>query len=890
VNCFFFPLLDSNLILRKKKKEKKTKVVDKKELPNSQEEESQEKLSFFQKLNNCLRSYQKGEYKKSLKSLSKLEEEFIVIENFLNTVTEENYSLLRTRGQLWSLLGASYEKMGNYEKSTLYYNKALTNCLYIEDRLGEAVIYNNLARIWEKQKKYGVAKEFYMDSLKILTEVEDKKIKCGSLYNLAEMCRKLGGYDESSKYFNESFKIFSELNDEDSKGKVLYKIGKICRLKKNYKDSLNYQLQSMNILKVEDFRNDEKILSYEPVLQVLGIKTRRELGLVFFLRGEIKLSLKYFGDALRIAFKSVGRGARTGKILMEVAKVYEYIRKFLLALKYFNFSLDDFRKVKDEDEISNVLNYIGEVYRSMKNYPFALEYFNKTLVIKKKIGSRVGKRDVHLSRVLINIGLIYRLQKEYEKSLEYFFNSLEVLQKSGDKNGESATLNNIGIIYDSKKEYTKALEYFEKSLELCKIFNNRNGLATTINNIGSIYTSMGDMDKSLKLYVQAFKIFGEINNKFREATTGYNLAFFHYSFGELEKSIYFLKHSLKLFKTMKCEVEVLESTNFLQVVKTKIERKRQKLIWGLLSKEKIMCFNDFIILNQIEKKRSGGDKYSCKEGDVYKVQMKNNDDFPKTCGIPDAMFTLKVIKALGELDYSKTSIGKEKLFPADDTFHPHILMPYGHFKEKINIKDFQGLSDTVEKEILASVGRLKTANFSVYPLCCCNLKEKLEKIEMNEITFLSYTKQILDGLSFIFSLGIAHRDLTEENIFVSFEGNLLIGGFGNIFRAKKNKNSEFVWTSKKKYHGNSGYVAPEIKKNCVVDYSMCDIYSLGVIFDNMYKQILTKESKKNGVVSKNIKKIIMKMRDPNPEKRIGINSLLTKFTNLLEIKICTKKN
>jgi tetratricopeptide (TPR) repeat protein len=676
--------------------------------------------------------YQVGEYDKAIESLKKLEDEFEIIENYLKTVSGETKSLLRTRGQMWSLLGASNEKKEDYEESTKYYNKALTNCLNIEDELGEAVIYNNLARILEKQDKFSSAKKFFEDALRILTKLKDKKIKCGSLYNLAEMCRKLGEYDESLKQFKKSFTVFSELLDDDSMGKVLYKMGKIYRIKKDYQKALEYQLESMKIIKFEDTPTDE------PVLQILALKTRREFGLIFLMKGEIKLSLKYFGDALRIAFKSVGKGRRTGKILLDVAKVYDYIRKFVLALKYYKFALEDFKKVEDKYEISNIYNYIGEVYSSMKNYPEALENFRTSLYKKKEIGCRVKKRDVHITRVLINIGLVYRSREMYLEALEYFSKALKMLQEMGDRQGESATLNNIGIVYDSMKQYQKALKHFEKSLRLSRVLKNYNGQATIINNVGSIHLSLGDMKKSLKFYLEAYRIFGKIKNKFREATTGYNLAFFFYCLEEFERSKQFLERSLKLFKEKKCEVELLESKNFLEVVKTRIERERNK----------------------------GSTRF---------------------------------------------------------------LIPSYFW--------------------------------------CCTLKEKLEKIKLNEIIFLNYTEQILYEMLHFFKQGIVHRNIKEENIIVGFNGNLLIGGFDKHTKMEEKTDSNFIWKVKG------------------IDYSKVDIYAIGLICYNMLMKFPTNVS-----VSIETRKIVLKMYNDNPEKRISIKSAYQEVYNLLETKLCVKKN
>ncbi|KAI1103626.1 Pkinase-domain-containing protein [Jackrogersella minutella] len=98
-----------------------------------------------------------------------------------------------------------------------------------------------------------------------------------------------------------------------------------------------------------------------------------------------------------------------------------------------------------------------------------------------------------------------------------------------------------------------------------------------------------------------------------------------------------------------------------------------------------------------------------------------------------------------------------------------------------------------------------------------------------------YFYQLISGVSFIHSKGVAHRDLKPENILMSANGNLKLADFGmaTMFEYKGQRKQSATMC------GSPPYVAPEVlacgrvanKPNEVIKYSpeLVDIWSSGVI-------------------------------------------------------------
>ncbi|CAD8144593.1 unnamed protein product [Paramecium pentaurelia] len=150
----------------------------------------------------------------------------------------------------------------------------------------------------------------------------------------------------------------------------------------------------------------------------------------------------------------------------------------------------------------------------------------------------------------------------------------------------------------------------------------------------------------------------------------------------------------------------------------------------------------------------------------------------------------------------------------------------------------------------------------------------------------SIMKGLLEGLNYIHSMGIMHRDLKLENILFKEPDNydsVVIADFG---LATKIDQKPFLYTK----CGTPGFVAPEVinLKDDQLSYgSVCDMYSLGVILyilitgqpafkGKSYNTIVRRnreaivdfQTEKLNQVSDNQRSLLIKMLQADPELRI----------------------
>ena len=181
-----------------------------------------------------------------------------------------------------------------------------------------------------------------------------------------------------------------------------------------------------------------------------------------------------------------------------------------------------------------------------------------------------------------------------------------------------------------------------------------------------------------------------------------------------------------------------------------------------------------------------------------------------------------------------------------------------------------------------------------------NLSNKLEEFgPFNEKECKRWFAQILSGLKYMHSRGIAHRDLKLPNILLDETQDVLISDFG-LSRLLGRQSVDEVLLSKT-YCGTPPYMAPEvleipIKKMEFVEYNafVADIWSCGIIlfklFNKRYpfsfargqvKAITHMKARKwhferrlNKAPTDSLKDIMNKLLEPEPTNRISMEKLV----------------
>ena len=105
-------------------------------------------------------------------------------------------------------------------------------------------------------------------------------------------------------------------------------------------------------------------------------------------------------------------------------------------------------------------------------------------------------------------------------------------------------------------------------------------------------------------------------------------------------------------------------------------------------------------------------------------------------------------------------------------------------------------------------------------------KDKEENIKKEEIWNIFY--QCMSGLNYLHSMGVIHRDIKPQNIFMTKNKIIKIGDFGVSAKFKDKQILKKIISLKNTIVGTYEFMAPEVFKK---DYNeKSDIYSMGCVF------------------------------------------------------------
>ncbi len=113
--------------------------------------------------------------------------------------------------------------------------------------------------------------------------------------------------------------------------------------------------------------------------------------------------------------------------------------------------------------------YRGIIFFSIKQYDKAYKYFKKALENFTKVGDLREQ-----SNVLNNISLYYNSRGEYYKAVEQLEKVLEIQESLGNRQGQLVIYNNICEIYRNIGRHDKAIRIYEKVL--CSTLNKQDRL------------------------------------------------------------------------------------------------------------------------------------------------------------------------------------------------------------------------------------------------------------------------------------------------------------------------------------------------------------------------------------------------------------------------------
>ncbi|XP_030465501.2 CBL-interacting protein kinase 5 [Syzygium oleosum] len=165
------------------------------------------------------------------------------------------------------------------------------------------------------------------------------------------------------------------------------------------------------------------------------------------------------------------------------------------------------------------------------------------------------------------------------------------------------------------------------------------------------------------------------------------------------------------------------------------------------------------------------------------------------------------------------------------------------------------------------------------------LFNKVAKGKLKEDLARKYFQQLIEAVDFCHSRGVYHRDIKPENLLLDENGNLKVSDFGLSALCESQRQDGLLHTT----CGTPAYVAPEVINKKGYDGAKADIWSCGVVLFvlmagylpfhdanlmEMYRKISKGDFKCPQWFPHEVRKLLSKILDPNPNTRIGVVKIM----------------
>jgi serine/threonine protein kinase len=167
--------------------------------------------------------------------------------------------------------------------------------------------------------------------------------------------------------------------------------------------------------------------------------------------------------------------------------------------------------------------------------------------------------------------------------------------------------------------------------------------------------------------------------------------------------------------------------------------------------------------------------------------------------------------------------------------HPNVVKLVGDYKCDINVN-----YDNIGNCSLMALEYAKNGDLYSFLKKNNNVNEKVGR---------TIGKQILEGLVHAYYMGVSHRDIKLENIFISEKGKIIVGDWGLCSFDCNDRLSESSC-------GTLGYMAPEILCKMKYDPSKADVWSFGTLLFSLIsgcRPYSEPESRKKNIYDKDWK-------------------------------------
>ncbi|RLD55731.1 MAG: hypothetical protein DRJ05_12500, partial [Bacteroidetes bacterium] len=366
----------------------------------------------------------------------------------------------------------------------------------------KALYYNKTAS--ELYKTNPEKSILYSDSsLAILPDDKFTDERMQAISNKAFGYFYLKKYDSTLILMKQGLKFAKSFNNTKSEANMLGQIGIYFLFRGELDSSLVYNKKSITQLK--SIYENKADTSNDHLMNIS--KTLSNTAQVYIKKGDYENAFTLNIEALKFREMAKAPPQSIGKLTINIAGLYVYIKDYKNAKGYYLQALDIFEPEKDLEMMEMIYGNLGVVFKNLGDTSEAINYYKKSLRLNDELNN-----DKQKAKNLGNLATLYMDKSDYEIAERYFLEALELGKNLEDKYSLAQMYKNLGLIYQKTNRYEKAISNMNKCLGLAKPEKMNTLIQSAELSLSELYYKLGNYKKAYQHHLQFHRVYDTINN------------------------------------------------------------------------------------------------------------------------------------------------------------------------------------------------------------------------------------------------------------------------------------------------------------------------------------------------------------------------------------------
>ncbi|MCG8372515.1 MAG: tetratricopeptide repeat protein [Balneolales bacterium] len=349
--------------------------------------------------------------------------------------------------QMLDLLGRTYRRMGNSQRSEEYFLEAIELSRQRENiaQLGDS--YNRIGLLYRGIGRYEDALESYEKSLEFKLQTGNENSAAGTLNNMGNLYRAMGERQKAYDSFIQSIEIRKRIGEEERAATAYLNLGNWMADEAEYEKALDLYNDYLNL-----------VSSLNDTLSMASVFNN--IGNVYNATGELEKALDGYLEGDFLLKASGVKDDLEGRLNLNIGFVLYKLGKANEAIDYYREAAKLFIDFDIRESYGNAWQNIGLVFEQLEQADSALYYYELAINAFEPLGNKEL-----LAGVYENIGVIYNQESTPEYALDYLLRASAIFEDTKNERALANLYNNIGESYFYLEQYNSAISYFRESLE-----------------------------------------------------------------------------------------------------------------------------------------------------------------------------------------------------------------------------------------------------------------------------------------------------------------------------------------------------------------------------------------------------------------------------------------